>query len=258
MENNELTWHCLVCKIRFQHENIPFTLLNDTELENINNSESMKFCNELPKFEIISEVSKFSELDNNDIDHNLPNQISNKYYSVGELQKIKMSKNFNIFYSNVNGIENKMDLLHEFLSSTSSDFDVVAITETSQGNNDSFKSNVAIKGYDNYFTASLSARGGVAIYSEDKLNSFECTDLSIQNKEFESVWIEIKNNNSKNIICGCLYRHPRYDLSEFLYYLENCLKIIAKENKEMYICGDFNIDLLKIETINSNQELGLR
>ena len=59
-----------------------------------------------------------------------------------------------------------MDLLHEFLSSTSSDFDVVAITKTSQGNNDSFKSNVAIKGYDNYFTASLSARGGVAIYSK--------------------------------------------------------------------------------------------
>ena len=135
MENKELTWHCLVCKIRFQHENIPFTLYNDTELVNINNSESMKFCNELPKFEIISEVSKFSELDN-DIDYNLPNQISNKYYSVGELQKIKMSKNFNIFHSNVNGIENKMDLLHEFLSSTS-DFDVIAITETSQGNNDS-------------------------------------------------------------------------------------------------------------------------
>ena len=95
MENNELTWHSLVCKIRFQHENIPFTLFNDTELENINNSESMKFCNELPKFEIISEVSKFSELDNNDIDHNLLNQISNKYYSVGELQK--KCQNFLIF-----------------------------------------------------------------------------------------------------------------------------------------------------------------
>ena len=60
--------------------------------------------------------------------------------------------------------------------------------------------------------------------------------------------------NSKNIICGCIYRHPRHNLSEFLQYLEKCLKIIAKENKEVYICGDFNIDLLKIESINSNQE----
>ena len=39
-----------------------------------------------------------------------------------------------------------------------------------------------------------------------------------------------------------------------LQYLEKCLKMIAKENKEVYTCGDFNIDLLKIESINSNQE----
>ena len=76
----------------------------------------------------------------------------------------------------------------------------------------------------------------------------------MQNLDFESVWIEIKNKNSKNIVCCCLYRHPHYDLSEFLHYLEECLKIIAKENKEVYICGDFNIDLLKIKTLNSNQE----
>ena len=76
----------------------------------------------------------------------------------------------------------------------------------------------------------------------------------MQNIDFESVWIEIKNTNSKNIVCDRLYRHPCYDLSEFLHYLEKCIKIIAKENKEVYICGDFNIDLLKIETLNSNQE----
>ena len=131
--------------------------------------------------------------------------------------------------------------------------DVVAIRETSQRNNVFCKTNVTIKGYDNHFTVSFSERG-VAIYTEDKLSSFECTDLKIQNIDFKSVWIEIKNNNSKNIICGCLYQHPRYDLSQFLRYLEKCLKIIAKENKEVYICGDYNIDLLKTESINSNQE----
>ena len=33
----------------------------------------------------------------------------------------------------------------------------------------------------------------------------------MQNIDFESGWVEIKNKNSKNIACGCLYRHPRYD-----------------------------------------------
>ena len=92
-----------------------------------------------------------------------------------------------------------------------------------------FKTNVTIKGYGNHFTASFSERGVVAIYTMDKLSSFEHTDLKIQNIDFESVWIEIEINNSKNIICGCLYQHPHYDLSEFLQYLEKCLKIIAKE-----------------------------
>ena len=49
-----------------------------------------------------------------------------------------------------------MDILHEFLSSASSDFDVVAITETSQKNNDFFRTNVVIEGYNNYFTSSCS------------------------------------------------------------------------------------------------------
>ena len=146
-----------------------------------------------------------------------------------------------------------MDLLHEVLSSTS-DFDVIAISETSQRNNDFFKNNVAIKGYNNYFTSSYLEKGGVAIYAKDKLNSLEHADLNIKNIDFESTWIEIENKNSKNIICSCIYRHPHHDLSEFLQYFEKCLKIIAKENKEVYICGDFNIDLLKIESINSNQE----
>ena len=220
MDNEEITWKCLVCKIKFQHENIPFTLYDGTELSNINNSESMKFCDHLPSLQTILEGSKFDELECNEVDHNLPNRLINKYYSVGEVHKLNTSKNFNIFHSNVNGLESKMDLLHEFLSSTS-DFDVIAISETSHRNNVFFKNNVAIKGYNNYFTSSYSEKGGVAIYAKDKFNSLERADLNIKNIDFESTWLEIKNKNSKNIICGCIYRHPRHNLSEFLQYLEN-------------------------------------
>ena len=137
MDNMEITWKCLVCKIKFQHENIPFTLYDDTELLNISNSESMKFCDQLPSLQTILEGSKFDELECNEVDHNLPNRLINKYYSVGEVHKLNTSKNFNIFHSNVNGLVSIMDLLHEVLSSTS-DFDVIAISETSHRNNDFF------------------------------------------------------------------------------------------------------------------------
>ena len=67
--------------------------------------------------------------------------------------------------------------------------------------------------------------------------------------EFEGVWIELNNKGTKNTIIGCLYRHPHYNNIEgFSDYLSDCLNKLGKENKEVYIAGDFNIDLLKYET----------
>ena len=54
-------------------------------------------------------------------------------------------------------------------------------------------------------------------------------------------------------LCGSVYRHPHYNFDEFFKYLESCLSTIAKENKEVYICGDFNLDLLKIDTDHFTQ-----
>ena len=41
-------------------------------------------------------------------------------------------------------------------------------------------------------------------------------------------WVETKNKNSKNIICGCIYRHPHQNMNEFPKYLEKCLKKTKK------------------------------
>ena len=57
----------------------------------------MKFCNQLPNFKIISEVSKFDELVCNDVDYNLSNCTSNKYYSVGGSPNTKYFKKLQCF-----------------------------------------------------------------------------------------------------------------------------------------------------------------
>ena len=47
----------------------------------------------------------------------------------------------------------------------------------------------------------------------------------VADKSFEAVWIEIKNEKNKNIVCGCLYRHPHSDMENFIdYYLKALLK----------------------------------
>ena len=102
-------------------------------------------------------------------------------------------------------------------------------------------------------TASKTAKGGTAIYVSENYDKIERCNLNICNLEFETTWKEIKNKNSKNIICGCIYRHPHNNLDEFFKYLEMCLATLAKENKEVYICGDFNLGLLKIDTDHFTQ-----
>ena len=208
-------WHCLVCIIRNNLDSIPFTSCDDTELININSTNSMRFLESLPNLEIATETNSFSEFSLNDISKELPSKTSCKYYSVNEYQRLNTKMNLTIFHSNINGLGSKIDNLHEFLSRASTKIDILAITETSEKEYSRFLSNVEIEGYEKYHTASKSAKGGTAIYVFKNLDKIERCDLNISNLEFETTWIEIKNKNSKIIICGCIYRHPHNNLDEF-------------------------------------------
>ena len=72
--------------------------------------------------------------------------------------------------------------------------DIIALTETSQKNNENFKSNIDIEGYESYYTPSYSSKGGTAIYANKKFNNIEIKDLKALNEDYEAVWVEIKNN----------------------------------------------------------------
>ena len=53
---------------------------------------------------------------------------------------------------------------------------------------------------------------------------------------------------------GTIYRHPHDNndiFNDFLTYLESTISKISKENKTIYLCGDFNSDLLKYENNNN-------
>ena len=245
--------------------NFPFKHCNTNELNEINNSdrylptpESLKYS--LPNHIITEQAIRVSNLNplDDDGEINLSNLSSCKYYSCSDYQKLNSSnnnnKNINLFHNNFNGLESKFDQFHNFLVTTSADLDVIAITETSQHiTNTKFKSNVKIKDYDLYSTPTNTSKGGVAIYTKNKFHITERTDLNIINDQYETIWIEIKNKSSKNIIVGSIYRHPHDTIeiyNSFLNYIEPILSKITKENKEIYLCGDFNSDILKIDSNN--------
>ena len=65
---------------------------------------------------------------------------------------------------------------------------------------------------------------------------------------FEAMFVEIILKDRKNLVVGCIYRHPSSDIAVTDFaekYLEPILYKISKEKKECELMGDFNVDLLK-------------
>ena len=96
--------------------------------------------------------------------------------------------------------------------------------------------------------------GGVGIYIKDSLRFNLLVDLSVFiDRIFESIFIEVITHDNKKILIGCIYRpgsaHPTLTQSEqftqFLEIFSNILSDISSKYDNVYICGDFNIDVLK-------------
>ena len=149
----------------------------------------------------------------------------------------------------MNGYNCHADNLLEFIRQSNLSFDAICISETSLMNEQKIANESRIEGFKDPFTTnSTSCRGGVAIFTKQYLDATEREDLKIQTHEFEAVWTEINNKGSKNTVIGSIYRHPHSNnLDEFHKYISKCLTILSKQNKDVYIAGDFNIDLLRYE-----------
>ena len=86
------------------------------------------------------------------------------------------------------------------------------------------------------------------IYHINDLNIF------IQN-ELESTFIEIVNPKRSNIIVRVIYRYPSMDLTELnCNYLNKLLENISKEQKSIFLLGDFNVNLLNYNEHNQTNE----
>ena len=80
------------------------------------------------------------------------------------------------------------------------------------------------------------------------------TSISIKN-ELESTFIEIVNTKKSNIFVGVIYRHPSMDLPDFnCSYLNKLLENISKEQKSVFLLGDFNVNLLNYNEHNQTNE----
>ena len=105
-----------------------------------------------------------------------------------------------------------------------------------------------LEGYTLHTQPSKSSRGGCAIYVNSHLDHIIRDDLSTLDDNYETLWVEIKNYRSKNFLCCYVYRHPETDTSNFIDHIDLTLQKVQKENKTVFMMGDFNINLLKYQS----------
>ena len=192
-----------------------------------------------------------------DQEDNFYTQINSQYYDISEFNQINHNKeaSFNLIHTNLASIAKHHDDLQLTLSLLKTKFDVIGITEH-KIKKDTQISNIDIPGYQPFvFDCSDTSHGGTGFYIKNSIVFNRRDDLKFYSPgDFESTFIEIIFPNKKNMIIGCIYRHPSSNISIQKFnkeIFEPVLEKIASEEKTCALLGDFNIDLLKVD---SNEE----
>ena len=91
------------------------------------------------------------------------------------------------------------------------------------------------------------------LYVSNRLSYKLRTDLNMYKKDqLESTFIETINSKKSNIVVSCVYKHPNMDVLDFNSLINQLIDKISKEQKQIFLLGDFNINLLNYTVMNSN------
>lgn len=184
----------------------------------------------------------------------LDSLIGCRSYKLDEILKTNFNNlnQINMLNLNCRSLFNKLDEIEVFISSTKIDFDVIIFTETWLKPH-----NEKITNLNNYNSITLSRKqkigGGIAFFINKNIAYIHRNELTKDNIniEIELDIIEIIKIKS-NIIIINIYRPPNTQLEIFFNVISQLLDKITKENKIIYLIGDFNINLYSHNPIAKN------
>ena len=183
--------------------------------------------------------------------------VESKYRSIkqtGSRFTSVQNKGFSILHCNIRSLQKNLTLLRDLLVTLSDLPSIIAITETKLSDNS--KENITIPGYKPFLREdSKTSAGGVGFYILDNIKFKKRKDLHINLDEgLETYWIEIERKKEKNIVIGCIYRHPSQNRELFHEALKSKLEMLNSEGSEVFITGDINIDFFKYNTDNPTSD----
>ena len=171
---------------------------------------------------------------------------SSQYYLPTEFQESipYNESDFSILHVNARSLFKNFDALQELLAVTRYNFSIICVTETWLNDK-----SPALFNIENYSLLHIDRKemkgGGVAVYINNSLQYKTRKDLCFKTTCAESLFIEVENQSSKNSIFGVVYRPPHLNIDTFIEDLDEMLQKVSLENKDTYLGGDFNIDLIK-------------
>ena len=201
--------------------------------------------------------------------YNINDGLLCKYYDIEEFQvKTKyMDNNISFLSLNVQSLSNKWLDFKDFIEQLHTEmfeFSVIGIQEiwslpVFQTNLSGYKPLICHLRSESKGRSS-NIGGGVGFWIKDNLSYKHLTDISIfEEKNFESIFIQLYTDRNKFKIIGNVYRPPGLNVEDFTEKLNNILCSIKqhpeyKKATEIVLLGDFNINLLQHDKHNPTQK----
>ena len=176
------------------------------------------------------------------------------YYTEEQVRdNVKLGNTFSLIHFNCRSLYNSFTLINDYLDTLKGKFKVIALSET--WINEDRGNDFHINGYELYhINRSNKKAGGVALFvdSDLKCKPVEYMTVAIDDL-MECITVEIEMEKMRNIIVTCLYRKPGSTIESFTNQLEELLNKLH-ENKTYFLCGDGNVDLLKVKSHKASSD----
>ena len=190
-----------------------------------------------------------SILGNIDPDTNFLSNINTSicnYYSELEFNKqFPQDYKFSIFNLNVRSLPKNIDKVKHFLEGLHYNFSILSFTETWLCDYNISTHNFI--GYTHLFQirGKNKVGGGVSMFIDRRINYLSRDDIKFDLEFVDVLAIEIPKDelHTKNsIIIISIYRPPSIQVKLFTEKFTDLLQFLSRENKYIFIVGDFNVD----------------
>ena len=183
----------------------------------------------------------FFEL-NNDVKYWLPDEFNKNPDFIND------KLNFSMLHFNSRSLNKNYDAINQFIDQLDLRFSIYGFSETWIYEKTPLLFNM--DGYTFYHSDREGRKGGgVALLVNDSFDVKVHKDIQLPDNICESLFIEILLTNARNIIVGIIYRDPNKPICEFTNHINECLEEISSEHKNVYIMGDYNVNLLNYNSI---------